>query len=157
MRCVATWQQVPARPARTTRWPRANDPRLVAAVQALGIEQPYVHQAAAIQASLAGEHVVMSTSTASGKTLAYNLPILDTLLNDPEACALYVFPTKALAHDQITNLKASVATLRAHSSASRSAIACRSRGSSIALSPAWWDSSWRTVTFSLPFCANSGQ
>jgi len=54
----------------------------------------------------------MATSTASGKTLAYNLPILNALLNDASACALYLFPTKALAHDQITNLQSLVSTLQ---------------------------------------------
>jgi DEAD/DEAH box helicase domain-containing protein len=125
MRCVTTWQRIPARQARTTRWPRALDPRLVATIQAQGIEQPYVHQAQAIQAVLAGEHVVLSTSTASGKTLAYNMPILDALLNDPEACALYVFPTKALAHDQIVNLKSLVTSLKSHTARFGSPIVVR--------------------------------
>ncbi|MGD8243914.1 MAG: DEAD/DEAH box helicase [Anaerolineae bacterium] len=123
MRCVTTWRRIPARPARTTRWPRLLDPRLVATIQAQGIQQPYVHQAHAIQATLAGQHVVLSTSTASGKTLAYNMPVLDALLNDPEACALYVFPAKALAHDQIANLKSLVSGLGAHTSSHRSRIA----------------------------------
>ena len=113
MRCVTAWERVPARRARTTRWPKELDPRLVAAVQRMGIERPYVHQAQAMEAALADDHVVLSTSTASGKTLAYNVPVLNTLLNDPEACALYLFPTKALAHDQIANLKALVASLQA--------------------------------------------
>jgi DEAD/DEAH box helicase domain-containing protein len=125
MRCVTTWQCIPARQARTTRWPRALDPRLVATIQAQGIEQPYVHQAQAIQAVLAGEHVVLSTSTASGKTLAYNVPILDVLLNDPEACALYVFPTKALAHDQIANLRSMVSSLKSHTPNFRFPVAVR--------------------------------
>ncbi len=105
MRCVTAWERLPARAARTAPWPAGLDPRLIAAAQAQGIEQPYTHQAQAIAATLAGEHVVLATSTASGKTLAYNLPVLQTLLNDPAACALYLFPTKALAHDQIANLQ----------------------------------------------------
>lgn len=105
MRCVTAWERIPARPARTAPWPAGLDPRLVAAAQAQGIERPYTHQAQAIEAALAGEHVVLATSTASGKTLAYNLPVLQALLNDPAACALYLFPTKALAHDQIANLQ----------------------------------------------------
>jgi DEAD/DEAH box helicase domain-containing protein len=125
MRCVTTWRRVPARSARTTRWPKALDPRLISTIQAQGIGQPYVHQAQAMEAVLAGEHVVLSTSTASGKTLAYNVPVLDTLLNDPEACALYAFPTKALAHDQIANLKSLVSSLRSHTSKHRSHIAVR--------------------------------
>jgi len=125
MRCVSTWQRVPPREPRTTRWPRAIDPRLVATVQAQGIEQPYVHQAQAIEAVLAGQHVVLSTSTASGKTLAYNLPVLDTLLNDPQACGLYVFPTKALAHDQIANIQTLVSNLASRAARSASSIAVR--------------------------------
>ncbi|RLD00226.1 MAG: ATP-dependent helicase [Chloroflexi bacterium] len=109
MRCVTAWERIPARPARVASWPAALDPRLIAAARERGIEQPYIHQAQVIEASLAGQHVVVSTSTASGKTLAYNLPILHTLLNDPAACALYLFPTKALAHDQIANLESQVA------------------------------------------------
>jgi len=116
MRGVTTWQRIPARSACTARWPKALDPRLISAVQAQGIEQPYTHQASAIEAALAGENVVLSTSTASGKTLAYNLPALHTLLNDPAARALYIFPTKALAHDQIANLKTQTSKLETRNS-----------------------------------------
>jgi DEAD/DEAH box helicase domain-containing protein len=112
MRCVTAWERIPAHPARTVPWPAGLDPRLVAATQDRGIEQPYIHQAQAIEAALAGRHVVLSTSTASGKTLAYNLPILNALLDDPAACALYLFPTKALAHDQIANLQLQISKLQ---------------------------------------------
>ncbi len=125
MRCVTAWERVPARPPRTAHWPRGLDPRLVAAIQRRGIERPYVHQAQAMEAALSGDHVVLSTSTASGKTLAYNGAALNTLLNDPEACALYLFPTKALAHDQIANLKDLIEALQAQTSAERAAIAVR--------------------------------
>jgi DEAD/DEAH box helicase domain-containing protein len=113
MRCVTAWERIPARPARLLPWPTGLDPRLLATVHARGIEQPYAHQVHAIEATLAGQHVVLSTSTASGKTLAYNVPILSTLLNDPAACALYLFPTKALAHDQLANLKSQISNLNA--------------------------------------------
>ncbi len=116
MSCVTAWQRVPARQARTARWPKRLDPRLVAAVRAQAIQDPYVHQAKAVEAVLAGRHVVLATSTASGKTLAYNVPVLNTLLNDPEACALYIFPTKALAHDQIANLESLISSLKAQTS-----------------------------------------
>jgi DEAD/DEAH box helicase domain-containing protein len=112
MRCVTAWERIPARPARTDPWPDGLDPRLIAVVRDQGIEQPYTHQTQAMTAALAGEHVVLSTSTASGKTLAYNLPILNALLDDPAACALYLFPTKALAHDQIANLKSQISNLQ---------------------------------------------
>ena len=112
MRCVTSWERVPAQPARTARWPQTLDPRLIVAARAGGIiDEPYTHQAQAMEAVLAGEHVVLATSTASGKTLAYNVPVLNALLNDPAACALYLFPTKALAHDQIANLKGLTARL----------------------------------------------
>ncbi|MDY7076650.1 MAG: DEAD/DEAH box helicase [Chloroflexota bacterium] len=112
MRCVTAWERIPAQSARVVPWPAALAPRLVVATRDRGIERPYTHQAQAIEAALAGEHVVLSTSTASGKTLAYNLPILNTLLNDPAACALYLFPTKALAHDQISNLQSQIPNLK---------------------------------------------
>jgi DEAD/DEAH box helicase domain-containing protein len=112
MRCVTAWERLPARLARIAPWPEGLDARLIAAVQGQGIEQPYIHQAQAIEAALAGEHVVLATSTASGKTLAYNLPVLDALLNDPDACALYLFPTKALAHDQVANLDLQIANIQ---------------------------------------------
>ncbi|MFN2272378.1 MAG: DEAD/DEAH box helicase [Anaerolineae bacterium] len=112
MRCVTAWECLPARLARIAPWPEGLDARLIAAVQGQGIEQPYIHQAQAIEAALAGEHVVLATSTASGKTLAYNLPVLDALLNDPDACALYLFPTKALAHDQVANLDLQIANIQ---------------------------------------------
>ena len=112
MRCVTAWQRIPPRAARVAPWPAGLDPRLVAVARGDGIDQPYVHQAQAVEAVLAGEHVVLATSTASGKTLAYDLPVLDALLRDPAACALYLFPTKALAHDQISNLKSQISKLQ---------------------------------------------
>ena len=112
MRCVTSWQRVPAQSARTAPWPTRLAPHLIAAVRDCGIGQLYTHQAQAIQAALAGEHVVLATSTASGKTLAYNVPVLHTLLQDPAACALYLFPTKALAHDQISNLQSLISALQ---------------------------------------------
>jgi len=111
MRCVAAWERTPARPVRAARWPDALDPRLVEAACALGMEAPYSHQAEAVAAALAGQNVVLATAAASGKSLAYNLPVLQTLLDDPGACALYLFPTKALAHDQAAALGLLVAAL----------------------------------------------
>ncbi len=101
---VAAWRTLPAQPARTAPLPAALDARLAAALQARGIESLYTHQAQATEAALAGCHVAVVTPTASGKTLCYNLPILHTLLNDPDARALYLFPTKALAQDQLSEL-----------------------------------------------------
>ncbi len=81
-------------------------PLLETRLQARGIAHLYTHQAAAIDAVRRGEHVVVVTPTASGKTLCYNAPVLDALLADPEARALYLFPTKALAQDQLDTLLA---------------------------------------------------
>jgi DEAD/DEAH box helicase domain-containing protein len=111
MRDVTAWERLPARPARYAPWPQGLDPRLVGATRAGGIEQLFTHQAQAVEAVLRGESIVVVTSTASGKTLCYNLPILNTLLYDPDARALYLFPTKALAQDQLANIHAQYSTL----------------------------------------------
>jgi DEAD/DEAH box helicase domain-containing protein len=80
------------------------DPRLRAALEKRGLRQLYSHQAEAYQRVIAGEHVVVTTPTASGKTLCYNLPVLDAILKDGATRALYLFPTKALAQDQMAEL-----------------------------------------------------
>ncbi|HWQ28829.1 MAG TPA: DEAD/DEAH box helicase, partial [Dehalococcoidia bacterium] len=100
----AAWRVLPARPARTVSFPPAIDSRLRDALARSGIEAPYAHQALAAEAALAGRNVVVVTPTASGKTLCYNLPVLQTILSDPSARALYLFPTKALAQDQMDEL-----------------------------------------------------
>jgi len=79
--------------------------QLEEALTRLGITQLYSHQASAIERIRGREHTVIVTSTASGKTLCYNLPVLETLLSDPQAKALYLFPTKALAQDQVRGLR----------------------------------------------------
>ncbi len=110
-RNVIRWEEVPARAARYAPFPRELDGRLISALAARGIDQLYTHQAAAIHAALAGEHVAVVTSPASGKTLCYNLPVLQRLLADPASCALYLFPTKALAQDQLAELRELVTPL----------------------------------------------
>jgi DEAD/DEAH box helicase domain-containing protein len=87
-------------------FPEAIDGRLISVLRARGIEQLYTHQSEAIGHALAGRHVVTVTPTASGKTLCYNAPVLDAILKDPSARALYLFPTKALAQDQLAELQA---------------------------------------------------
>src|SRR6478672_9687674 len=82
-------------------FPESMDVRLIAALGARRIQQLYTHQAEAIAHALAGRHVVTVTPTASGKTLCYNAPVLDAILKDPSSRALYLFPTKALAQDQL--------------------------------------------------------
>ena len=104
MENVSAWERLPARPARYAPWPAGLDPRLITNNQLPNIQQLYIHQAQAIECALRGENVVVVTSTASGKTLCYNLPVLHTLRANPEARALYLFPTKALAQDQADEL-----------------------------------------------------
>jgi DEAD/DEAH box helicase domain-containing protein len=77
---------------------------LVAALRHLGIHRLYTHQAQSVRAVREGFDIVVTTSTASGKTLCYNLPVLEEMLEEPASRALYLFPTKALAQDQMRNL-----------------------------------------------------
>jgi DEAD/DEAH box helicase domain-containing protein len=74
--------------------------------EAIGVERLYAHQRAAWEVARRGEHVLVTTGTASGKTLAFNLPVLDAIASDPHARALYLYPTKALAQDQFRTLTA---------------------------------------------------
>ncbi len=85
-------------------FPDSLDPRVHAAYAARGIDQLYSHQAEAIDHALHGRNVVVVTPTASGKTLCYNVPVLDAILKDAASRALYLFPTKALAQDQLAEL-----------------------------------------------------
>ena len=85
-------------------FPDSLDPRVAAAYASRGITQLYSHQAEAIDHATHGRHVVVITPTASGKTLCYNVPVLDAILKDPASRALYLFPTKALAQDQLAEL-----------------------------------------------------
>ncbi len=93
-------------PQSTASFPPAVDERLQRALESRGISQLYTHQAEAIEHALAGRNVVVVTPTASGKTLCYNAPILNAILQDPSSRALYLFPTKALAQDQLAELQA---------------------------------------------------
>ncbi|MBX6349935.1 MAG: DEAD/DEAH box helicase [Clostridia bacterium] len=97
---IVRWERIPPRPGRPAPWPRDMDGRLRSALERSGIPFLWSHQAEAWRAARSGRHVVVVTPTASGKSLAYNLPVLQALCEDPEARALYVFPTKALARDQ---------------------------------------------------------
>ena len=85
-------------------FPSALDPRVAQAYASRGIEQLYSHQAEAVDHVIHGRNVVVVTPTASGKTLCYNVPVLDAILKDPASRALYLFPTKALAQDQLAEL-----------------------------------------------------
>jgi DEAD/DEAH box helicase domain-containing protein len=97
-------QHIPAREAQFRPMPAWVRPELVAAYRAKGIEKLYSHQAAAAGSVREGKNVVVVTPTASGKTLCYNLPILNAVLENTDTRALYLFPTKALAQDQLAEL-----------------------------------------------------
>src|SRR6266568_5622498 len=97
---------VPASEATFAPLPGELNPELVAALGRRGVERLYSHQAEAYEAVRRGRNLVVVTPTASGKTLCYNLPILQRLLENPERRALYVYPTKALAQDQLAELGA---------------------------------------------------
>src|SRR5947209_5790340 len=101
---IAHVERIPARKARYGELDRPLAPDLQRRLGALGIDRLYSHQAEAVNAARGGEHVTVVTATASGKTLCYNLPVLDAILGDPRARAFYLFPTKALAQDQLNKL-----------------------------------------------------
>ncbi len=103
--CITASRYFPAREPVYAPFPSTMDPRIVDALRARGIEQLYSHQAMAWDLVQAGRHVVVVTPTASGKTLCYNLPVLQALVHQPDARALYLFPTKALAQDQLAELE----------------------------------------------------
>jgi DEAD/DEAH box helicase domain-containing protein len=117
-RHVTVWHQIPARPGQYAAIPHGVNPRLAAALRAAGIETLYSHQAEAFEVAQSGRHLVVVTPTASGKTLCYNLPVLNTLLDAPGARALYLFPTKALSMDQVDELHTLVRALGADIKAS---------------------------------------
>ena len=92
-------------PERDARFaPLPDEPRPARARPRSACQQLYAHQRAAWDAAARGEHVLVTTGTASGKTLAFNLPVLDALARDPKTRALYLYPTKALAQDQFRTL-----------------------------------------------------
>lgn len=109
---VVVWERFRSRPEQIAMPTAPISPLLWRALQQRGIAHFYRHQAAAIDAALSGRNVVIATTTASGKSLAYNVPVLHTLLSQPQARALYLFPTKALAHDQLTDLNGLVSAGR---------------------------------------------
>jgi len=108
---ITVWHEVPPRPARWAPFPPGIDPRLTQTLRLRGIDALYTHQAEAYDTAAAGGEVVVVTPTASGKTLCYNLPVLDRILKEPGSRALYLFPTKALSADQVDELQQLVRTL----------------------------------------------
>ncbi len=98
-------------PARFGEWPKELNPKLLAVLKKRGIDRPYAHQARTMDHAIAGRNVVVVTPTASGKTLCYNAPVLNAILEDRSTRALYLFPTKALAQDQLDELHALITDL----------------------------------------------
>ena len=101
---VTAVRRLPPRQADYADFPDGVDPMVRDILRDRGIEQLYTHQAAAIAHALGGRNVVITTPTASGKTLCYNAPVLSAILRDASTRALYLFPTKALAQDQLAEL-----------------------------------------------------
>lgn len=102
---VTYWRTIEAKEARYADMPADMHPKLKEALASRGINRMYTHQGEAYAAVREGRHVVAVTPTASGKTMCYNLPVLQSLLENGEGRALYLFPTKALAQDQVAELQ----------------------------------------------------
>ena len=107
--CLAAERTLAAHGPSHAAIPSGLDPRLVRGLARRGISELYAHQAEAIEAALAGRHVVIATPTASGKSLCLHLPVLDAISRDAQASALYLYPTKALSRDQEQGLQALLA------------------------------------------------
>src|SRR6516225_11956984 len=112
---VTAVRRLPPTVARFAPFPETLDRRLTDALVSRGVRQLYTHQTEAIGHTLSRRNVVIVTPTASGKTLCYNAPVLNAILNDPSSRALYLFPTKALAQDQLAELHGLCETIAASS------------------------------------------
>ncbi len=107
---ITTWQVLPANPPKYRPFPDFLPAQLTRVLRARGIEYLYSHQAQALEATRE-HHVAVVTPAASGKTMCYNLPVLSSILQQPETRALYLFPTKALAQDQLAELHQLITSL----------------------------------------------
>jgi DEAD/DEAH box helicase domain-containing protein len=107
--CITADRTVPASDGAFAPLPETMSPGLAAALRTRGVEQLYAHQARAYDAARKGKHVVVATPTASGKSLCFHLPVLESLAREPDGSAIYLYPTKALARDQEANLRALIA------------------------------------------------
>ena len=103
MENVTAWRTIEKRDASYAPFPKELDKRLLPALEKHHIYQLYTHQADAFRAISEGKDIVIVTPTASGKTLCYNLPVLNEILRNPDTRSLYLFPTKALSADQALN------------------------------------------------------
>ena len=109
---AVAWEKFPAQPARFQAVEADIDDRIMAALHSRGMEQFFTHQAQAIRAVSHHHHTVIATATASGKSLCYTVPVLQRLLDRPKGRALYLFPTKALAHDQLAETAATISAAK---------------------------------------------
>ena len=109
---IFAWRTLPPRPAQTHPFPDGLPASLSQALIASGIHSLYSHQLEAWTRTRARENIILSTGTASGKTLAYHLPVFAELIANPNSRALYLFPTKALTQDQFSNLQSLVSSLQ---------------------------------------------
>jgi DEAD/DEAH box helicase domain-containing protein len=103
---VVAWERIRARPQRVGHLGSSISPLLWHALNKRGIQELFEHQVRAIDSAIGGDHVIIATATASGKSLCYTVPVLQKLLQQPNANALYLFPTKALSHDQLAETEA---------------------------------------------------
>lgn len=101
---IEHWHEIEAKPALTSSIPERVNDRLKVALEKRGVSELYIHQKEAFERVMDGENVVTVTPTASGKTLCYNLPVLQSIAEDQTSRSLYLFPTKALAQDQKSEL-----------------------------------------------------
>ncbi len=104
MKNITSWVELPAREAVYADFPEFIDRRIRNALERRGVRKLYSHQASAIQSVHDGDSIVVVTPTASGKTMCYNVPVMDAILKDEASRALFLFPTKALSQDQTSEL-----------------------------------------------------
>ncbi len=109
---ITCWKQLPAKEAEFADFPEGLNAEMIAVLGQRGIRKLFTHQASALRAIFDGKNIVVVTPTASGKTLCYNLPVLNAILENPNARALYLFPTKALSQDQLSELYEMVKALK---------------------------------------------
>lgn len=109
---VVEWRVLSPKPADECPFPVTLSPDLVSTLRAQGIPSLYLHQALAFEKVQQGDNIAVVSGTASGKTLCYNLPVIDSLIKHPQGRALYLFPTKALAQDQLSQIRETLSQIR---------------------------------------------
>ncbi len=106
-------EMIASQPARFHDWPKTLSPDLIRVLEKSGYKALWTHQAHAVEALHRGSHVAVTTPTASGKTLCFNLPVIQSILTGPQSRALYLYPMKALAQDQLKTLQEWMGRLKA--------------------------------------------